>query len=560
MAQVLKEDKKQESSKMETNEIRAVIKYIFKKGMSPKEIYEGRISTEDEHRPGRPVESVTQENIDKIHDLVMLDRRMTIRQIEETLGIPKPTVDRIMREPLGLRELSARWVPKLLTPDQKAVRRKLSSDNLVLFEADSEEFVTRFVTMDETWAHHFTPESKQQSMQWRHSGSPPPKKAKTVPSAGKIMQLREAIKENRRGKLSMMIVYHQDNAPSHRSLQAMAAIYDSGFELLPHAPYSPELAPSDSHLFPHLKKSLSGIHFRSDEERLAPGFYRRVKAKTFLQDDDVPIDDTTTKPLFTPQENDAKDIFSNLIIPFDMPRKRSAIGVRTPAARRMAARAARGQSSRTLENPQQSQARFQSDRLRHRVQRASETPQQSQTRQEADRLRHFRQRASTWADMLNAAFHYNPALNYEQFTFLQIGHMDKQCLHCTAFKYNGERPGMCYSAGKVGSTGDIALSTASSGIAATLLHGDRTAHSTFKLPLDLNRDEVPVCNLNADSAMGEVLRQCKFIVWDECTMAHRHALEAVDITLKDCRQDQRPMGDVVLLLAGDFRHILPNYP
>ncbi|UYV78775.1 hypothetical protein LAZ67_16002710 [Cordylochernes scorpioides] len=88
----------------------------------------------------------------------------------------------------------------------------------------------------------------------------------------------------------------------------------------------------------------------------------------------------------------------------------------------------------------------------------------------------------------------------------------------------------------------------------------RTAHSTFKLPLDLTRDEVPVCNLNADSAMGEVLRQCKFIVWGECTMAHRHALEAVDITLKDCRKDQRPMGGVVLLLAGDFRQILPNIP
>ncbi|UYV84200.1 hypothetical protein LAZ67_X001501 [Cordylochernes scorpioides] len=255
----------------------------------------GRISTEDEHRPGRSVESVTQENIDKIHDLVMLDRRMTVRQIEETLGIPKTTADRIIII-LGLRKLSARWVPKLLTPDQKAVRRKLSSDNLALFEANPEEFVNRFVTMNETWAHHFTPESKQQSMQWRHSGSPPLKKAKTVPSAGKVMvsvfwnsegvllldflnkgqtiidnhyailvkQLREAIKEKRTGRLSRKIVYHQDNAPSHRSLQAMAAIYDSGFELLTHAPYSPDIAPSDFHLFPHLKRSLSGIHFRSD--------------------------------------------------------------------------------------------------------------------------------------------------------------------------------------------------------------------------------------------------------------------------------------------------------
>ncbi|UYV76739.1 hypothetical protein LAZ67_14001920 [Cordylochernes scorpioides] len=156
----------------------------------------------------------------------------------------------------------------------------------------------------------------------------------------------------------------------------------------------------------------------------------------------------------------------------------------------MAARAARGQSSRTLVNPQQSQARLQSDRLRHRVQRSSETPQQSKTRQEADRLRHFRQRASTWADMINAAFHYNPALNYEQFTFLQIGHMDKQCLHCTAFKYNGKTFLINLLLTKVRSTGDSALSTASSGIAATLLHGGRTAHSTFKLPLDLTRDEV----------------------------------------------------------------------
>ncbi|UYV62973.1 hypothetical protein LAZ67_2002687 [Cordylochernes scorpioides] len=64
--------------------------------------------TEDEHPPGRPVESVTQEHMDKIHDLVMLDRRMTVRRIEETLGILKITVDRIMREHLGLRKLSDR--------------------------------------------------------------------------------------------------------------------------------------------------------------------------------------------------------------------------------------------------------------------------------------------------------------------------------------------------------------------------------------------------------------------------------------------------------------------
>ncbi|UYV82452.1 hypothetical protein LAZ67_21002222 [Cordylochernes scorpioides] len=222
---------------------------------------------------------------------------MTVSQIEETLGILKTTVDRIMREHLGLRKLSARWVPKLLTPEQKVIRRKLYSDNLALFEANPEEFVNIFVTMDETWAHHFTPESKQQSMQWRNSGSPPPKKARTVPSAGKgqtitgnyyaniLKQLREAIKETRIGNLSRKIVYHQDNAPSHRSMQAMAAIYDSGFELLPHAPYSPDLAPSDLHLFPHLKISLSGIHFRSVEEVIyaVTSFFESIETSFFLK-------------------------------------------------------------------------------------------------------------------------------------------------------------------------------------------------------------------------------------------------------------------------------------
>ncbi|UYV81190.1 DAGLA [Cordylochernes scorpioides] len=87
-------------------------------------------------------------DLDKIHDLLMLDRRMTVRQIEETLGIPKTTVDRIMTEHLGLRKLSARWVSKLLTPDQKAVRRKLSSDNLELFEANPEGYVVKTNLVD----------------------------------------------------------------------------------------------------------------------------------------------------------------------------------------------------------------------------------------------------------------------------------------------------------------------------------------------------------------------------------------------------------------------------
>ena len=302
---------------------RAVIQYLHKKGLVPKAIHadmvatlgkdapsyatvkrwvaefkRGRESLEDDPRPGRPVTVTTPEKVSKVHDIVMHDRRVTERYIASSVGISQERVHSILIEDLGMRKLSARWVPKLLTVDQKHTRLIMSRANLNLYETDPDNFLARFVTMDETWVHHFTPESKQQSKQWKHPGSPPPKKAKTVPSAGKVMasvlwdadgilmidylqkgktingayyssllkQLKERIKIKRRGKIRKGVLFHQDNAPAHKSVVAMAAINDCGFELVQHPPYSPDLAPSDFHLFPKLKKAISGSHFQSDDD------------------------------------------------------------------------------------------------------------------------------------------------------------------------------------------------------------------------------------------------------------------------------------------------------
>ena len=113
---------------------------------------------------------------------------------------------------------------------------------------------------------------------------------------------------------------------------------------------------------------------------------------------------------------------------------------------------------------------------------------------------------------------------------------------------------------KVRSSGKIALGVASSGIAATLLSGGRTAHSTFKLPLDLDHTENPTCNISKGTDEACVLEQCQLIIWDECTMAHKHALEALDKTLKDIKGNKRLLGGVTLLLSGDFRQTLPVVP
>jgi hypothetical protein len=57
------------------------------------------------------------------------------------------------------------------------------------FNKNKTDFVCRFITMDETWIHHYTPESKQQSKQWTEAACSAPKKTSSVPSAGKVMAL-----------------------------------------------------------------------------------------------------------------------------------------------------------------------------------------------------------------------------------------------------------------------------------------------------------------------------------------------------------------------------------
>ena len=113
---------------------------------------------------------------------------------------------------------------------------------------------------------------------------------------------------------------------------------------------------------------------------------------------------------------------------------------------------------------------------------------------------------------------------------------------------------------KIRQKSKIAIAVASSGIAATLLHGGRTAHSTLKLPLSLTHCDTPLCNISKGTGETKVLEECELIVWDECTMAHKQALEALDRTLQDIRGNGKRMGGVVLLLAGDFRQTLPIIP
>ena len=308
---------------MEKNKYRAVIEFLFLEGLKAKEIYErmlkvykdsspsistverwvaefkrGRTSLEDDPRPGRPKTATTPEIVEKIQDIVLENRRVTERDLVEALGISLGSVSNILTEVLGFRKLCAQWVPHSLTMEQKHIRMRLSQQHLERFRQDKVDFVRRFITMDETWVYHHDPKSKQEAKEWCEPGASAPKRVRVQKSAKKVMasvfwdakgillvdylqtgktinseyycnlldQLNGKIREKRPGLQKKKILFHQDNAPCHKSILTMSKIHELQFELLEHPPYSPDLAPSDFHLLPDLKKFMRGKRFSSNDE------------------------------------------------------------------------------------------------------------------------------------------------------------------------------------------------------------------------------------------------------------------------------------------------------
>ena len=232
-----------------------------------------------------------------VRDLVYSDRRIQMEEIAQALGISHGSVSTILHDRLGMRKLTARYVPKSLSDEQMATRASVCSALLKRFRS-KDDFLLRLVTVDVTLVHYYEPENKAQSHQRVGPGSPRPKKFKTQQSAGNVIatvfsdakgvimldflpkrstitrvyyanlldQLRTANHEKRRGKLSKGVLLQQDNARVHTCKVAMDAVERNEYELIPHPAYSPGLAPINFFLIPDLKKDIRGLHFRSDEE------------------------------------------------------------------------------------------------------------------------------------------------------------------------------------------------------------------------------------------------------------------------------------------------------
>lgn len=308
---------------MDKRDERAVILYLAKKGLSPKEVKEdmdsvlgetspsystikywhrqfkcGRTSTTSEPSTGRPQELDMEQVAARVVELVRDDPRVSQQRMAATLHISKATIQRTLAEHLQMRKLCTRWMPKILTVPQLHDRVQCSRENLSLCKQSPSRFLASIVTGDESWVHHYDPLSQREAREWTKIGQKPSARPRQQRSAGKILlsvfwddtgvlltdylqlghvvtgnyyaqlvsKLRDAIKEKRRGMLTAGVRLLHDNAPAHTSYVAVAAIHAAGFETVNHPPYSPDLAPSDFHLFAQLKKHLRGYAFDSDEE------------------------------------------------------------------------------------------------------------------------------------------------------------------------------------------------------------------------------------------------------------------------------------------------------
>ena len=250
----------------------------------------------DKAHSGRPKTACTKENISKIKKLVNDDGRLTVIQIAKVVGLSMGAVHFILRKKLGLKKICARWIPHLLSKEQKVTRVKTAKSLLKIYDNCNERRLADIVTGDETWVYYFEPQRKLSNKVWLTKNGKRPEIAKRCQSTKKVLysiffnssgivaQIPIPKGQGVTGKVYKHVVlkkvkkFYQkkrpksgirgirllhDNAPAHRSKLVTEFLDKECVVVLPHPPYSPDLSPCDFYLFPKLKKHLSGRRYRS---------------------------------------------------------------------------------------------------------------------------------------------------------------------------------------------------------------------------------------------------------------------------------------------------------
>ena len=149
---------------------------------------EGRESVRDDESCGRSKEVRTSELIGQIKNFMDKDRRVSVETISAQFDVSVGIVHIIIREELKMRKICGKFVLRVLREDQKKRRCHDSREMVELFNSDR-TVLDALVTCDEYWIYCYDPERKRLSSQWRHAGSPRPKKARQSKSTHKRLMI-----------------------------------------------------------------------------------------------------------------------------------------------------------------------------------------------------------------------------------------------------------------------------------------------------------------------------------------------------------------------------------
>ena len=198
------------------------------------------------------------------------------------------------------------WLPQncstlgthTLSEVQKWQRYAIAQDLLNRYQREEDGFLGRIVTLDETWARSYEPHLKRQSNEWKHPGSPRPKKVRPTQSNVKAMfivaydidgvilhhtvpqrqtvnaayycsflrnHLRPAVRRKRQHLLATNPIILHDNARAYTANVVTYLLRRWRWEILEQRPYSPGMSPCDYDLFAKMKEPLRGIRYNTRE-------------------------------------------------------------------------------------------------------------------------------------------------------------------------------------------------------------------------------------------------------------------------------------------------------
>ena len=118
----------------------------------------GKFSVEYDTRPGRHKTSVTKANITAVKIMVGQNARLSVKDIATCTGISEGRVQTILKICFDLRKICARWVPHLLTEEQKTQRLKCARELLKTYKGCNSRVICNLLTGDETWVHMSEPQ------------------------------------------------------------------------------------------------------------------------------------------------------------------------------------------------------------------------------------------------------------------------------------------------------------------------------------------------------------------------------------------------------------------